>query len=161
MKDVRDSISLAGYAQRDPLVEYKNAAFEMFESFISNINQDVARKIMHVTKVRRVQQPVQSLRTNEDDVSDILTGDREMLPGVDGDQHKASDVISDIDRAVKRQQRSLRTNSSETGNRTVKSDKKYGRNDKVTVKYSDGRVEKNVKYKKVEADVNAGNAEII
>ncbi|MCA9380855.1 preprotein translocase subunit SecA [Candidatus Dojkabacteria bacterium] len=162
MKDVRDSISLAGYAQRDPLVEYKNAAFQMFESFISNINQDVARKIMHVTKVRRVQQATpQMLRTNEDDVSDILTGDREMLPGVEGDQHKASDVISDIDKAVKKQQRTLRTNTSEKVSKNAKSNKKYGRNDRVTVKYSDGRVEKNVKYKKVEADVNAGNAEII
>ena len=35
----------------------------------------------------------------------------------------------------------------------VKSEKVAGRNDKVTVQYQDGRVEKDVKYKKVEDDI--------
>jgi len=34
-------------------------------------------------------------------------------------------------------------------------------NDKITVKYTDGRVESDVKYKKVKADIEAGEAEIV
>ena len=39
-------------------------------------------------------------------------------------------------------------------------DKKYGRNDKVTVKYADGKMLKNVKFKKIEDDWNKGLCEI-
>ena len=35
----------------------------------------------------------------------------------------------------------------------IKSEKIVGRNDKVTVQYMDGRIEKEVKYKKVEEDI--------
>ncbi len=158
MKDVRDSISLAGYAQRNPLVEYKNIAFQIFESFITNINTDVSSKFFRVTKVRQ-SAAVQNIRTNEEEVSDILTGDREMLPN---DSIDARNVVSDIDKAVKNRQRSLRTNSTEQGNKTASnSGKKYGRNDRVTVEYSDGRIEKDVKFKKVQSDVEAGNAKVI
>jgi preprotein translocase subunit SecA len=43
----------------------------------------------------------------------------------------------------------------------VKSEKIAGRNDKVTVQYPDGRVLKDVKYKKVEEDIQAGRCIVI
>jgi preprotein translocase subunit SecA len=43
----------------------------------------------------------------------------------------------------------------------VKSEKVAGRNDKVTVQYQDGRVEKDVKYKKVEDDIKAGKCIVL
>ena len=43
----------------------------------------------------------------------------------------------------------------------VKSEKVAGRNDKVTVQYPDGRVIKDVKYKKVEDDVKNGRCIVI
>lgn len=159
MKDVKDSISLAGYAQRNPLVEYKNTAFQIFESFIGKINTDVATKFFTVTKVQRRDLPAQNIQTNEDEVEDVLTGNREMMPGQKGDNVK--DLVNDIDNAVKLRDRRLRTNSGEKVSQTVTSTVKYGRNDRVTVEYSDGRVEKDVKYKKVQGDVEAGNARII
>ena len=36
---------MRAYGQRDPLVEYKREAFEMFASLMSNIHQDIASKI--------------------------------------------------------------------------------------------------------------------
>jgi preprotein translocase subunit SecA len=42
-----------------------------------------------------------------------------------------------------------------------KSEKVYGRNDKVTVQYADGKVMKEVKYKSVEQDVSAGKCVVI
>ncbi|MCL5090706.1 MAG: preprotein translocase subunit SecA [Patescibacteria group bacterium] len=46
--DLRDGIGLRGYAQRDPLVEYKKEAFGMFESLINRIDSEVVRKIFRV-----------------------------------------------------------------------------------------------------------------
>ena len=43
----------------------------------------------------------------------------------------------------------------------VKSEKVAGRNDKVSVQYPDGRVLKDVKYKKVEDDVKNGRCIVI
>ncbi|MCA9383636.1 SEC-C domain-containing protein [Candidatus Dojkabacteria bacterium] len=84
MGDLREGIGLRGYAQRDPLVEYKNEGFAIFEKFVSSINSQIARRIL---KIRRVmQQPIietKKLATNEDEVSDVLTGSREMSSNVE------------------------------------------------------------------------------
>ncbi len=160
MKDVRDSISLQGYAQRDPLVEYKNRAYGMFQSFISTVNSEITSKFFRVTKVTKTQTPIQELSTNEDDVEDILTGTREMLP-IQGQHLKADSIVDDIERQAEKTRMNLRTNSTEKRGTIKTFVKKFGRNDKVNVKYSDGKEIKQVKYKKVEADVKAGKAVIV
>lgn len=50
--DLREGIGLRGYAQRDPLVEYKAEAFTMFEKLVNSINSEVARKIFRVQIVQ-------------------------------------------------------------------------------------------------------------
>jgi preprotein translocase subunit SecA len=51
--DLREGIGLRGYAQRDPLVEYKNEAFTMFERLIANIDYEVVRKIFRIQVAQR------------------------------------------------------------------------------------------------------------
>ena len=58
--------------------------------------------------------------------------------------------------------------SSNAGNRPpveraapVKSEKIYGRNDRVNVQYSDGTTKKDVKFKSVEEDVKNNNCVVI
>lgn len=46
--ELRTGIGLQGYGQRDPLVEYKQRAFALFESLIKNIELSVARTIFKV-----------------------------------------------------------------------------------------------------------------
>lgn len=57
MDDLRAGIGLRAYAQRDPLVEYKREAFDLFEKLIATIDAEVVHRIfkMHV----HVDQPVQ------------------------------------------------------------------------------------------------------
>ena len=45
---LRQAVGLRGYAQRDPLNEYKSEAFELFESLLSNLREDVTRQLMLV-----------------------------------------------------------------------------------------------------------------
>jgi preprotein translocase subunit SecA len=45
MDNLRQGVGLRAYGQRDPLVEYKREAFEMFASLMNNIHQDIASKI--------------------------------------------------------------------------------------------------------------------
>ena len=46
MDDLRDSIGMRGYAQHDPVIEYKKEGFSMFESMNQVIREDSVRLIM-------------------------------------------------------------------------------------------------------------------
>jgi len=48
MDHLREGIGLRGYGQKDPLVEYKREAFEMFENMIYKIKEDTITKLMRV-----------------------------------------------------------------------------------------------------------------
>ncbi|NTU73592.1 preprotein translocase subunit SecA [Candidatus Roizmanbacteria bacterium] len=48
IEDLREGINLRGYAQLDPLVEYKNEAYSMFEKLVGNINYETARRLLRV-----------------------------------------------------------------------------------------------------------------
>jgi preprotein translocase subunit SecA len=45
IENVREGIRLRGYAQKDPLVEYKNEGFKMFEKLLGAIDDDVVHRI--------------------------------------------------------------------------------------------------------------------
>ncbi|MFC5586179.1 preprotein translocase subunit SecA [Nitratireductor kimnyeongensis] len=49
---LRSVIGFRGYAQRDPLNEYKSEAFELFQSMLSNLRQVVTSQLMRVELVR-------------------------------------------------------------------------------------------------------------
>ncbi|WP_291492229.1 preprotein translocase subunit SecA [Desulfurella sp.] len=48
MDALRESIGLRGYGQRDPLVEYKKASFEMFEDMINNLKEECLSTLFHL-----------------------------------------------------------------------------------------------------------------
>ena len=55
--DLREGIGLRGYAQRDPLVEYKGEAFSMFEKLVATIDYEVARRVFRVQVGQRPTPP--------------------------------------------------------------------------------------------------------
>jgi preprotein translocase subunit SecA len=48
MDYVREGIHLRGFAQKDPLIEYKNEGFALFRDLMNSIWEDFARYIFHV-----------------------------------------------------------------------------------------------------------------
>jgi preprotein translocase subunit SecA len=48
LEHLRQVVGLRGYAQRDPLNEYKSEAFALFESMIERLREAVTSQIMHV-----------------------------------------------------------------------------------------------------------------
>ena len=46
MDQLRYGVGMRGYAQRDPVIEYKFEGFEMFEEMIKNIQQDAVKLLM-------------------------------------------------------------------------------------------------------------------
>ena len=47
MEQLRQGIGLQAYGQRNPLVEYKMSAYDMFDSMTANIREDSVRLLMH------------------------------------------------------------------------------------------------------------------
>ncbi|MHB8158685.1 MAG: SEC-C metal-binding domain-containing protein, partial [Desulfocucumaceae bacterium] len=53
MDQLRHGIGLRAYGQRDPLVEYKYEAYDMFSQMIEEIHEEIVRYVYHVTVVER------------------------------------------------------------------------------------------------------------
>ncbi len=59
--NLRDGIGLRGYAQKDPLVEYKHESFSLFESLLDRIDSTIAKRIFRVqVNPAPTSQPVQA-----------------------------------------------------------------------------------------------------
>ncbi len=69
MEQLRQGIGLQAYGQRDPKVEYKMSAFDMFDDMTTNIQQDTVRLLYHVQVEQKVEreQVAQVTGTNKDD----------------------------------------------------------------------------------------------
>ena len=85
MRYLREKVSLRGYAQRDPLIEYKNEAYLSFEQLLANVRSNTIHALFKL-KIEQAE-PVHvsisqtiptNVRTNEEAIEDILTGDREL-----------------------------------------------------------------------------------
>jgi preprotein translocase subunit SecA len=57
MEHFREGVGLQAYGQRDPLVEYKNTAFEMFNDLTASIQADIVTRMFHLQFVREDQPP--------------------------------------------------------------------------------------------------------
>ena len=69
MDPLRQGIGLQAYGQRDPLVEYKMAGFDMFDEMIAGIQEDTIRLLYHVQVEQKVEreQVAKVTGTNKDE----------------------------------------------------------------------------------------------
>jgi preprotein translocase subunit SecA len=54
---LRQAVGLRGYAQRDPLHEYKSEAFQLFEHMLGRLRRDVTGQLMHVVLTQSAPDP--------------------------------------------------------------------------------------------------------
>jgi preprotein translocase subunit SecA len=140
MDDLKQSVQNAVYEQKDPLLIYKFEGFELFKRFIAKVNEDTISFLLKADipvqqpdQVQEARAQRQRVRLNEqkDESRSLLSG------GGGGSQPQQSQPNRPPQEKVM----------------PVKSEKLANRNDKVSVQYPDGRVLKDVKYKKVEDDI--------
>ena len=70
MDQLRESIGLQSYAQKDPVVQYKFLGYEMFEEMTKNIRHDTVGALMHVQIEQKVErkQVARATGTNKDEL---------------------------------------------------------------------------------------------
>lgn len=141
MDDLKQSVQNAVYEQKDPLLIYKFEGFEAFKRFITKVNEETISFLM------KAEIPIQEA----DEVHEAHAQKRQRL------------------REQKDESRSLlqgggqdeQPNPTQEKVMPVKSEKIANRNDKISVQYPDGRLLKDVKYKKVEDDIKNGRCIVI
>ena len=144
MDDLKQSVQSAVYEQKDPLVIYKFEGFELFKKFIAKVNQDT------VSFLTKAQIPIQ----NSDEVQEA-----KKLKRKENYVTKKEDAGSG---SVNERNKTLGHKTSQVQTtQPIKSQKVFGRNSKVSVRYEDGRIIKDIKFKKVESDINAEKCTII
>ena len=69
MDQLRQSICLQAYGQKDPVVQYKFLGYDMFEEMTKNIRHDTVSALMHVRIQQKVEreQVAKATGTNKDD----------------------------------------------------------------------------------------------
>jgi len=99
---LRSVVGFRGYAQRDPLNEYKSESFELFQALLGNLRQAVTGQLMRVELVREAAEappPVApavfgqhiDASTGEDDFNEDSFGDTALLTRVAVDSTVAPD----------------------------------------------------------------------
>ncbi len=145
MDDLKQSVQNAVYEQKDPLLIYKFEAFELFKQFVAKVNEDtmsfITKAEIPVRDPDEVQEAAnrrrqkESYKTSKEESKSLLSGGG---GSPEGGQRKP------VERSM-----------------PVKSEKVYGRNDRVTVQYTDGSVKKDVKFKSVEEDINSNRCVVL
>ena len=69
MDQLRQGIGLQAYGQKDPLVEYKMSAYEMFDAMSAAIQEDTLKLLYHVSLEQKVEREevAKVTGTNKDD----------------------------------------------------------------------------------------------
>ena len=137
MDDLKQSVQNAVYEQKDPLLIYKFEGFELFKRFIAKVNEDTISFLLKADipvqqpdQVQEARAPRTRVRLNEQKEES-----RSLLSG--GEREAPAQTSRPPQEKVM----------------PAKSEKVAGRNDRVSVQYPDGKVLRDVKYKKVEEDI--------
>ena len=151
MDDLKQQVQNASYEQKDPLLIYKFEALELFKTFISRVSFDVVSFLSKATvpvqeasdadlkAVRQQQQRQRKPKYSENKA--------ETQSALAGGSNQAAAAVAP------RQEVNV--------TKPISSNKIHGRNDKVTVKYPDGTLKENVKFKTVEQDIRTNKCVLI
>ena len=138
LDDLKQSVQSASYEQKDPLLIYKFESFNLFKIIIQKINSEV--------------------------VSFLVKGN---LPIQDPDNIREAQAPRGIDHSRLKEERTdllSQAHSDTQGPRktapVIRTEKKYGRNDRVKVQYNNGRIAEK-KYKMIDHELKRGECRII
>tara|TARA_Y100000748_G_scaffold304004_1_gene311254 strand:+ start:363 stop:3434 length:3072 start_codon:yes stop_codon:yes gene_type:complete len=137
MDQLREGINLRAYGQKNPLIEYKQEGFAMFELMMVETNKETLKRIFRTNLsnmgIQSMKQDNKAKNIQTKKNLDILSS---LKPKPETNQQSSNPL-----------QRGVAQNTiSNQKSQPIKADKKIGRNDKVTI--TKGSESKVLKYKK-------------
>ena len=169
MQYLRDKVSLVGYAQQDPLVVYKHQAYDKFQNLLYRFKFDTIAAIMAIDfhKLKEEQEAIlqsQQQQQNKQYVQLLqqAASNPELKQIISENQKDQSTKLNYQDEDGT-EVFEINDNNSMSTTTVIDTNtkRKLRPNDLVNVKYSNGEIAMNVKYKKVKDDIEKGQATII
>ncbi len=77
---LKEGISLRGWGQKTPIIEYKREAFDMFRDMMDQIRFDIVRHIFHLDLAHFDEHAIEAKRQKELDELNMMSGDGEQAP---------------------------------------------------------------------------------
>ena len=137
MDQLREGINLRAYGQKNPLLEYKSEGFKMFQTMMKEMNSVTIQRLFR-TQIQGVEQ---SQNVQQNKVRNLKVSHKDTTGmGFQGAQPQ-------------------RSNQPEQVRTAIKTEQKYGRNDKILVRGPDG-VEIEIKFKKLQNYINKGYSRV-
>ena len=139
MDDLKEAVQNAVYERKDPIITYKFEAYNLFKSFIHDVSKETTSYLFKALNY------IQELESIEETGGGNLT----------------------IAMELQESRHELHTNNTTEGSNEVptaqpiKSQKVAKRNERVTVRYQDGTVRADVKFKSVEEAINENKCVIV
>ncbi|MCS7005040.1 MAG: preprotein translocase subunit SecA [Cytophagales bacterium] len=154
MDNLKQQVQNAVFEQKDPLLVYKFEAFELFKRFLGEINMDTLRFLTHISIEQRSGEEIRQMQAAE------LARRAELEKRRKAEERKIQTEKAHIDSSLQSPddwrriaQLAKDENLLSTKRQPIISPKTFNRNDKVTVRYADGTIKTDVKYKNVEDDI--------
>lgn len=133
MDDLKQAVHNASYEQKDPLLIYKFEGFELFKRFVAEINNETVNFLLKYQIPEEQPQQVSAPQVQQ--------------------RRQLNENKQDSESALNGERPNTNTQNEEPQVQQLKSQKLFGRNDRVSVQYLDGNIVKDVKFKTVESDV--------
>ncbi|MDI9356500.1 MAG: preprotein translocase subunit SecA [Chitinophagaceae bacterium] len=143
MDDLKQSVQNVVYEQKDPLLVYKFESFEMFKSFLNRMNEENLSFLTHFN----ILTPQEGINKNA-----IPPKNKEKLKEIKTDADTINRPLTTHNNNNNHPE-PPQNKEEPTKTTPVKSQKIADRNQKITVRYLDGTIKKDVKYKNVEEDI--------
>ena len=166
MQYLREKVSLMWYAQLDPLVIYKKESYEKYKTLNNVINTSTVNMIAN-TDFDRISQQIQAqqqqqlnlIAEQENNNPDIIAKLKWAIKEGNNNPNKKNLTISSSNSEFEviemNEEINQTTSPKNIGNTKIRP------NDKINVRYTDGKMLWDVKYKTVKEDIKSGKCQII
>ena len=166
MQYLREKVSLMWYAQLDPLVIYKKESYEKYKTLNNVINTSTVNMIAN-TDFDRISQQIQAqqqqqlnlIAEQENNNPDIIAKLKWAIKEGNNNPNKKNLTISSSNSEFEviemNEENNQTTSPKNIGNTKIRP------NDKINVRYTDGKMLWDVKYKTVKEDIKSGKCQII
>ena len=147
MDDLKHSVQNATYEQKDPLLIYKFEALELFKQLINRLNEETLSFLFRAG----LPSAEEDIRTSKGEAP------QRTQPKVRESKEEMDSILQNRPAVSQQAAAAAGGNPNQTAPppkpKPAKSKKIANRNERVTVRYTDGAVKKDVKFKHVEADI--------
>ena len=147
MDELKQAVQLAVHEQKDPLVIYKNEAYNLFESMILQLNTDILSFLFKGTLPT----------SNPNEIKEDRQTRRREKYNTSKEEVLNSDELANRNRQVG----SSVSNNQNVVETIVREKRKIGRNERIKIKNSQSGEIKELKYKQAEPLLRSGNWSII